>query len=297
MADPLGSYDILQRESGIDRRTGEWYGVRVLSLTAADVVSSSVQALISESIDNKWPDTSGVYAPCIHRCNIVPFPNRSGFYRATLEYCRPKREMILLPGRALLGYDSYSTTLTKEIAVFRDRRELTIYANIPPADWAMYTVTLERKPTLVIEERGLVVIDAADLHTAEATVYQRATDWIGKGGSLLIATRGNPTLEFLNLKCSKVEIQRRATDLSIIDSRFHFAQNPKGWRMEGIIQEEWYACDPNGVPVPYDPYGSPPVIPSGSYMAVKLQNMDSDVISGYADFSPLVPYFSWQDER
>jgi len=294
MSDALSSYDILQQESGIERSTGEWYGRRVLSLTRADIDNGYVQEVISESTENKWPDTTGLYAPCIHQCQIVPFPRRSGFYKATLHYRRPTREMILRPGRGLLSFDSYTTTIKKEIGVFRDGREQTIYNNIPSTDWAMYTVTIERKDVLEVEERGLVIVDAAEPYTKERSMYQRMMNWIGKGGQFIIGTIPN-VLVFSNLKCAKIQAQRRPTDLSVIDMQYQFARKSDPWKESGVIQQEWYATDLDGAEVVYDPNTDPPTIPEGTFMAVKLHNMDSDVINGIADFTPISEYFKWMD--
>jgi len=291
----------------------EW----VLGYTVPNAWVRSNELNFRVSLANLLPgaDHTDIYAPCIHRSNLVPDPQDANSQILTILYRRPGDAMILQPGRGLLRFSTYSTTKKEETAVYRDgrdyTRQTTDWTKPEEATWASWTVTLERRETLTIEERGIVIVQCADWAIDELALYARAFAWIGMGGEFKIggeaasypslpsgwADRRGPSivggLLFDNLKLMRVDIQRKDNDASVVFSTWQFARNPEGWKESGIVSEQWAVSDRDGNVTFSDLDGARPVFASGSYMALKLHNADPDVIRGKADFSAMQDYFKW----
>jgi len=244
------------------------------------------------SLKNLLPgcDETNLYAPCIHASRVSDDPDDKASQLVTVLYQAPSDDMILQPGRGLLNFATYSTTKQEETAVFRDGREIARQelGLSSDAQFASWTSTLERRTTLLVLERGLMITRLADWATYELDIYVRANAWIGMGGEFTINGK-----KFDNLKLSRVDIQRKPSDASVVLSTWQFARNPDGWGTSGIVQDEWYATDFDGNEVEYDPDATPPVVPSGSFMSIKLSNTDSEVVRGFTDFTPVEQYFRW----
>ena len=254
------------------------------------------------SVDNILPghDTTDIYAPCIHDSYVDNDPENREGKLVTCVYQRPSEEMILRPGRGLLKFDSYSTTKREEVAAYKKHTPTVTQPDIDPAKFASRFVILEKEDSLEIVERGLLIIRCVDWAVNEMTVYARAVEWIGKGDKQQLRTPDpGPGLTinkqlFFRLKCARVTIQRRPSNVAIVDSTFQFAMKDTTWAEDGIVDERWYAMDLNGNEIEdFDPTALPTV----PYMTLKLRDYDSDVVNGYEDFTDIQSYFTWMAAR
>jgi len=271
--------------------------------------------------------TTDVYAPCVHQANPVPSTPSPENHEVTVVLRRPTRGMILQPGRGLLSTGSYENTRIEEIGVL-SQPEITwnvtdgvvavsdtrlagasTQSIWKPGEPVSQRWILRRKRQHVIDVRGIIIAEVVDLATSEAALIARHDAWLGKGGGFTI--KGN---KYENLKCMRVEIQRRAENVKWLDSKWFFAKREEEWPEAGIIEPEYYAVSiPSGTLIegfvprqgasfagPFygagDPPGANAHLADGdtTWMAVKLRNQDNDVISGGADFSAIEAYFSWE---
>jgi len=295
--------------------TKEW--VLTFSVPLANV--ESLRPSFAASVDNKLPGSDGtVYAPCIQAAVKVDDPKDANAQLLICTYKRPTAEMILRPGRALLSSDGYSTTVTEETAEFMDSRVINA-SHVPPGATVMgWTTWLELRQQLVIKDRGTIIVQQADDVEKELAIYARREAWMSKGGKFTVGgravsypalpegyadNRGLPTIDtlvFENLKLIKCQIERRATDLSVVDSVWTFAQKPEGWAKSGIVPKAWYCCsNEDGTLYTYDDKHDivrdqhRMVVPLGGYLLRRLNTYDSEVIDGEADFTPIQEYFKW----
>jgi len=234
-------------------------------------------------------DKEDIYAPCVSSVQVVPSQEFPKHHVATVLFRRPSPRVILQPGRAMLSIETYSTTIKREYGQLNKREAPTagvVVVQVGPL--------FEVKVGLEVWERVALVIRAADWATQWNTVSDRAQEWRAKGGKLTIYGK-----LWENLKCSRVQIQHRGTDASILDSSWTFVQNDDGWPIEGIIEETWIGYDSNGNELILDPATHRPVnqpMENGlpvSWVTRRLTVQTSDVISGEADFSALEDYFKW----
>ena len=285
------SLKLWTESSGFDDQTGHWSGRRVF-LVHRDTFESTLRSSLEPSLSNKWPSKTGIYDACITHMSVRPAIPLLPYVMVTCLYEKPTAAMILQPGRGLINFSSYSTVKVKDAAVFNS----TIAHNDGETVYS-YQNRLRRRRATDELERALIVVRTADSVTNYETVLARAVAWIGKGGTLNSKTNGTfdyGNTSFSNLKLARVDLTPRADDVSVIDGVWQFAQNPDGWRSEGVINDEWYAADAlTGVEVEYDPDANPPVIPGSAFMALKLKNEDYEVITGEQDFTDIEGYFDW----
>jgi len=294
----------------------EW--VRTAHFPASQLAGLATH--LQHGVDNLLFGTNpgDVYAPCINDSIVRDDPKNANGKVATVIYKRPPKALILRPGRALLSSDGYSTTVTEEMAEFRDTR--LINANhVKPGEIVMgWTTWIEVRQQLVIKDRGTIIVEQADDVKDELVIYKRREDWLSKGGKFTVGgrassypalpqgwgdNRGEPTvggLLFENLKLVKCQIERRASDLSIVDSLWTFAQKPEGWAMSGVIPKSWFCCsNEDGTLFTYDDeheevhdeHGR--LVTRGGYLLQRLNVYDNEVINGEADFTPIQEYFKW----
>lgn len=169
----LTSYDLLFAECGGGMQgPNKWYGTRVIAIP-----TNALQAELDNlepGTGNKWPGTSGIYAPCISDYSYIPCPGRPEDYKVTIHYSWPDLRTILSPGRGELLWRSYAET--------RPTLEMVAARAYDPVsgDTRMYLPKFvkgrKRKDYPKLMYRLVCVTYASEL----TKWNDKAKDWIGK---------------------------------------------------------------------------------------------------------------------
>jgi len=142
-------------------------------------------------------------APCI----VDSFEHASelpGCKEVVCVYARPTRGMLLsLPGRGDMRFETYETTVTKEVplvmkhvtkrALVDEVRAIT-RGELADDWWKNHEIPYQtdvqvyasKQGILELSERGLVILDLVDSYFDLPMAVDRALAWIGKGGSFTI---------------------------------------------------------------------------------------------------------------
>ena len=231
------------QDSGIDRETGLWAGIRVFVVKTENLERD--RPLYEESLENKWPGKTGVFAPCIHQCRIRPFVGRDGVHKVTCLYSRPTLAMILQPGRGIPFVKPRSSTKRawKPFTVkmgwndYHSPNALISYPMGMGAATSDQTVTetvfFKKGKEYVLWPEANVAIRAA-VNTADIKdVIEQAESWLGKHNKKKhdrIPMGKRHQLLFLN-----ADIEPRAADVSVTDIIYYFAVDLDG--EQGWIEE------------------------------------------------------------